>query len=515
MKISMWILHDALSSCIVQHNLNNLSKKTCIQSVSVYEDEDAGSLSDRYIYIADASRDEPIHLPAENLFFALIGDNLTLDANSSVQYVILPSDYSIKRAFCDICKIFEKYQDWLDALQSELDGEADITHICELGYSLLQNPVAVYDKNYTLLACAGELDMSYLEDKRGPYTAISSKLVMKLKNEPEYIKTIGVEGAGYQVSRHVSRATLYVNFSNGDVFDGRVCVPEDNRPVREGDYQIAEILTHFIRLAVNRRNTYADSRRYVFRQLLKDIVNGDKVSDKRLEHYMEKWHWGNEDRYICIYTGLDETETFTSSGSYMINQIESTVSDCCSFIYKNGLISIIHLLDDENPEDALANVTAFFIDTQHYVGISDVYYGILKSNTAYLQASIAYSMGLQNKPSSWNFWFKDYAMRHFFMNGTSVFPPILYTEEDVRKLAAYKDAKVDYYTTLKVYLENNMNLLHTAEKLFIHRTTLFHRLKYIEKIISADLNDSEARFRLLLSFKLMEMDNDNQLEQIV
>ena len=102
----------------------------------------------------------------------------------------------------------------------------------------------------------------------------------------------------------------------------------------------------------------------------------------------------------------------------------------------------------------------------------------------------------------------------FFKYGTSVFPAIVYAEEDVRKLAEYKDSKVDYYTTLKVYIENNMNLLHTAEKLFIHRTTLFHRLKHIEKIISADLTDSESRFRLLLSFKLMEVDSENYPEKI-
>ena len=290
MKISMWMIYDELSSCIAQHNMNDLSKKTSIQSVSLYKN--ASNLSERYIYIADASRDEPFELPAENLFFVLIGCNLTIPVNSAAQYFSFPSDYSVERAFHDICRVLEKYQDWFDALQKEIDGEADITHICELGHSLLQNPVAVYDKNYILLACAGELDMSYLEEKRGPYTAMSSKLVMKLKNEPEYIKTIGVAGAGYQASRHAKRATLYVNFGNGDVFDGRVFVPEDNRPVRKGDYQIAELLTHFIRLAVNRRNTYADSRRVVFRQLLKDIVNGERVSDKRLEHYMDIWHWG-------------------------------------------------------------------------------------------------------------------------------------------------------------------------------------------------------------------------------
>jgi DNA-binding PucR family transcriptional regulator len=183
------------------------------------------------------------------------------------------------------------------------------------------------------------------------------------------------------------------------------------------------------------------------------------------------------------------------------------------FYIKTDLSAFFICWKTRKQEDIIAAVDAFLTDTQYQVGISDVYRGLLNSNTAYLQASIALSMGLQYNISNTHFCFRDYAMRHFFMNGVSALPPLLYCEDDVRKLAACKNSKVDYYTTLKVYLENNMNLLHTAEKLFIHRTTLYCRLKYIEKIISADINDSEARFRLLLSFKLMEMDPSNHPEQ--
>ena len=503
MKLSMWMIYDALFSGIVRSNLNNLSRKTCIQGVSIYTDEE--NLSDRYVYIKDVTCDEVFEMPIGNVNMVYVGDNVTVNGNSACQYIILPADYGFENAFRDVRNVIDKYLEWYEALQAELDGDADLTRFCELGCSMLQNPVAVYDKNYILLAVAGELDTSYLENNRGPYKAMSSKLIMKLKNEPEYLKVIGMSGAGIERSRHVPVTTLFVNFINRNVFEGRICVPMDTRTVRESDYQVIEILAHYIRNALKRQNISSDSRRPTFRHFLIDILNGADISEERLEYYLNQWHWQNEDRYICVYIDMDENDVYTSSANYMLNQLENTLKDSCSFFYEKGLVCIIHLISDKELEEVIDQVISFSFEMQHHIGISDIYSGILSSRLNYLQASIALSMGLQYHPANWYYYFHEYAELHFFLNGISILPPYIYCDSDIRKLAVYRNSKVDYYTTLKVYLENNMNLLHTAEKLFIHRTTLFYRLKHIEEMISADLNDSEARIRLLISFKLMEM----------
>jgi DNA-binding PucR family transcriptional regulator len=71
---------------------------------------------------------------------------------------------------------------------------------------------------------------------------------------------------------------------------------------------------------------------------------------------------------------------------------------------------------------------------------------------------------------------------------------------------AFRGERKDYYAVLECYLEHNMNLLHTSEALFVHRTTLFNYLKEIRALIQADLDDPEARLRLLASFRIMAQD---------
>ena len=53
------------------------------------------------------------------------------------------------------------------------------------------------------------------------------------------------------------------------------------------------------------------------------------------------------------------------------------------------------------------------------------------------------------------------------------------------------------------YLTNERALLHTAELMDIHRTTLLYRIRRIEELTGLQLDDEQTRFDLLLSFHLI------------
>ena len=58
----------------------------------------------------------------------------------------------------------------------------------------------------------------------------------------------------------------------------------------------------------------------------------------------------------------------------------------------------------------------------------------------------------------------------------------------------------DYYETLFTYLKNERNHQITSQELFIHRNTLFKRLKKIEELWPLDYENADLRFYLLYSF---------------
>ncbi|MBE6082989.1 MAG: PucR family transcriptional regulator, partial [Tissierellaceae bacterium] len=61
------------------------------------------------------------------------------------------------------------------------------------------------------------------------------------------------------------------------------------------------------------------------------------------------------------------------------------------------------------------------------------------------------------------------------------------------------------FQTIQVLIKHNFNFSEAADKLFIHRNTLYQRLKKIEKIIGLDIDSSETRLVLQLGLKIHDI----------
>lgn len=89
---------------------------------------------------------------------------------------------------------------------------------------------------------------------------------------------------------------------------------------------------------------------------------------------------------------------------------------------------------------------------------------------------------------------KDTTEAHYFMKN--------YLE----KLLKYSEENnINLFQTLRVYLEQNGSIKKTADKLFIHRSTLLYRLDKIKEILELDLEDSDMRFNLMMTYKLYDL----------
>lgn len=70
--------------------------------------------------------------------------------------------------------------------------------------------------------------------------------------------------------------------------------------------------------------------------------------------------------------------------------------------------------------------------------------------------------------------------------------------------------KSGLYETLRLYLENERNLVKTAKALGIHRSTLIYRLSRIQELAPVDLDDAKTRTYLKLSFLLFDPKDDSK-----
>ena len=91
-----------------------------------------------------------------------------------------------------------------------------------------------------------------------------------------------------------------------------------------------------------------------------------------------------------------------------------------------------------------------------------------------------------------------------FLTAMQTFPVRFLCRPELEILRAYDQTHSSMLgETLRCYLTNERALLHTAELMDIHRTTLLYRIRRIEELTGLQLDDEQTRFDLLLSFHLI------------
>lgn len=70
-------------------------------------------------------------------------------------------------------------------------------------------------------------------------------------------------------------------------------------------------------------------------------------------------------------------------------------------------------------------------------------------------------------------------------------------------LKAYDEKNTtELYRTLFTYLQMNQNIVHTAQKLFVHRNTLMNRIVRIQELTGIDLVNFDENLRIELTYMM-------------
>ena len=150
----------------------------------------------------------------------------------------------------------------------------------------------------------------------------------------------------------------------------------------------------------------------------------------------------------------------------------------------------------------------------------DKYKNLLSIKDSYSDAIRAYELYEYN---NWNNHCIDYSTLGFYkilfqVNSINTLKD--YGEETLKPLIEIREnSSLNQIETLKSYLNNNFNLLKTADELFIHRNTLIYRLNKIKEILKNDLEDARYKNELLNSLMIIDYLNyldykNNKLKHI-
>lgn len=504
MRLSLTILHEELSTWAPKLVNNEENDEMCYIGVHILED-DMMPVEQHILLIGSDCKN--INILNGRYAIICIGtpDRKIMENNMCM---IFPENTSIAKLFADIQRIYLKYTMWEEALFKAINDNADIQQLCDLSEDIFENPILVFDNNLLLIGMTREMEGIPVWD----YDEISGTRTFPIdvlndfKLNLEWQNTMTTRGSQICSEHVIGYRVLYHNFWIDNFYAGRIVINELIRKITRGDYALLAYFSDIL-ISVLQRTTFHQSDKIkAFEQSLKDLLEGNRVNELLFIQRLADIGWSKDDVYICIQILIEERDSKTFSANYTCNRLENNFPHSFVFPYHSSIIMIINLnKNTKNISELMNELKIFLREGLFRAGISMVSSDFFRIREYYIQTSLAVTVGEKINPMYWYYHFSDYVKQAMFYEMSKNISVDMFCERGLFELIRYdKEHQTQLFSTLKVFLDCNMNIAHAANKLFIHRSTLMYRMERVSSLINLDIKNPEERFRILLSYHLLE-----------
>ena len=506
-KINLQILVDGYEEVYPQVTfMNKINDRPHLTGVRLYTRKT--ELKEQNVYIARSSDLKSLDIP-ENISFVVIGQDFKQRYKGENSCVVMPDSVDAIDLLTLTQEIFDFNKSWDMRLQNALHQDMGIDELCRISYDYFKNPLFVHDNQFYILACPVYVEgMSKWEvDARTGTQMVSTSLLNDFKIDNEYIQTMSTTRASIFSAATRGYRILYVNtWSETGSWSGRLCINEIQSSIKPGQFVAAEYFTEIIKIAYKRRNIVAGEYERPFEMIIKDIINQRIYSVELIEERISFYKWNLNDSYVCMRIGLENRTIDLMGAISTCNTIETNIEGSYAFVFEDNILVVANLtMAGISMADCMTKMAYIIREGLFVVGVSDQYNNFALTPYFYKQACIAHDYGKKSESMMWCHHYEDYALEYMLDNACADIPPQYVALSGLQTLIQY-DAKneTELYKTLRVYLQNERNAVHTAKELFIHRSTLFYRLDRIKELIHADLDNPALRLYINISYRILE-----------
>ena len=412
--------------------------------------------------------------------------------------------------------LFLEFQEIENRIVGLLYEGGKLSDLCELGEELLGNPICIHDGWFMILARSRGTE-AFMPQRSETWEVFPQQFLDEFRLDAEYQKTYQMQGVQLweSILRERLLHTLYVNLNEKETFRGRFLVTDTFRPFRKRDQMITLLLAQQSMQMMKESRASTPSGNRSTDDILRDILDGTYVPAPEFSALLRVLRWEKTHRFLCIrlqrQDGVDN-----SPGAHMLHRELFGVFPGSYVLYTGSQQCIILNLTISPATTAGIRhlLSPLCRDYYQYGGISSPVEGIRELPIAYHQAQEALDRAFRMRNDRWIVRFQECAMEYVLTH--------LQTPMQLRHLVAPQllelmefDQKKgsQLFETLRVYLDNELDIPRTAEKLIIHRTTLTYRLKKIAAILDLNLDDPEIRLYLRLSLRMLEQENTVKLPE--
>lgn len=453
-------------------------------------------------------------------------------------YTVISDIKSEIEMFALISDSMNELQEWDCALKDGLSNRTPLDEYVPIANRVFKDPLFILTRDLSLITFSKDYERiqqifkgkesfvsvkpNQKESVRDEFSAnkqrdmsihtVAMEHATELLADDDYHKTVSNVDA-YSFTDGYDNEYLCMNVFSDNRYIARLLTPikKYNSQIDEGQLQL---FRHFFKYLKSAYLRYSDdplikSSGDKLHTLIEEFINNNEEVDALSANLiLENYGWSMKNLYSVIRFSFFKNAKWDEITEYICSKLEETWNNSCAIRNEDEIIWVVNhsISKSVSDERKFFHVLAYIVrDFVCKAGVSDKFNGLEKLPSYLLQAGTALSIGQKCDPDRWYFKFSDYALDYMFERIVSEFDIEQLIHTGIRRLIAYdRKNSTDFMTTLKCFLDNNCNSTHTADELYIHRTTLIRRIDRIEEISGIDFNDRETHVYLVISFWILE-----------
>lgn len=503
-EIFQCLVDDLQNEKLCQENLEIYNSKLLLKNQKQF---DSNTL---YIgELSDPGNDIPSPVPC---FMIIKGRGIPAEQLSRCF-----TNYAFLNDNSDLFQFFNKVQDLIHReqrlvnsssalLQSLIKGRG-LQYIIDIGYRLLNNPILLVDTSYKLLAYTKNDDVddpvwNELTSKGYcSYNMVSvfmkEGVVKKIADSIDPLLT----DSGFSEKIHRIHGKIMLNNN----LIGYLGVLECNQKFKQEDYRIISLLCDVISAQMQKNHHI---KGFMYENLLIDLLDNNIKNSEYLQERLKITGLKLEKNlYLIVIDFQNKDISNHHIIDFLRDCVDRMVQHSRSILYKKQIVTFLSLKDSE-AEKSIITIEKFLEDNGLQAGLSALFNNILYLHKAYHQAQKALELGSRLRNFKRLFHYTDYRIYHLLTlagNNCSLTDLAHQAPLELKEYDAQKGTSL--YQTLYIYLDTDNNIIHSAEKLFIHRNTMNQRLKKISEITGLDFENFEECVQVYLTYKILEMEH--------
>lgn len=506
MTLCLGIIEDGLRRRVVFKNFVETDNPFILERCEIYDGSSV--LNTGVLYIAYAENLPEEILIQDGAAMLCIGRPPEAYRKPPLRLIVLDGPENVVTLSNEVHRIFFEYHTLEQKLQDAVNKGRSIQYLIDLMAPYFnENELIVNNAEFRFLGFSNKTER-VMEisgyDQPDSNGMLPPEIVEYFKNDIIFAQIRDLtEPFIYEPSIFLCRIMCSNVFFRGE-YACRVMVSEDRNTFRGYEAGLLRFFASFIQLVFD---LSADDNMIMPRDhmtdMFADLLRGESVDRWRLDNSISQRGWRISGSFLCASIMLSDRDYYIRTIPYYCQQFNTNIPGSCSFEFDRGIVCVVDLdYFDGSPECFMQTYLKTFRDGYLRVGYSNVFSDILDLRYYYMQAAIALQIGLKQSASQWYHKFADIVFHYMASKLTEELDGRFLCAPELLVLSKYdQENQGDYIHTLKLYLDNQLNAVKTAQDLFIHRATMKYRLKRIETLTGIDFKNPKQLLYLNMSLE--------------